>query len=270
MYKEKIKVICKSLKVYKIVKYIYNIIISFYKKLQYIFLYLNFINDFYKFKYMMKTSQLRFNLLWKNRYPCVYDKTYTTEFNRHYVYHTSWAARIIAQIKPEFHIDISSSLYFCGIVSAFIPVRFYDYRPADLKLSNLFSASADLLDLFFDNESVASLSCMHTVEHIGLGRYGDPLDPDGDLKAIEELKRVIKVGGNLLFVVPIGRPKLMFNGHRIYSYSQIISYFSGFNLHEFAFIPDNPSDGGLIINATENMANTQNDGCGCFWFVKSH
>jgi len=109
---------------------------------------------------------------------------------------------------------------------------------------------------------------MHVIEHVGLGRYDDPIDPDGDLKAIEELKRVLTKRGNLLFVVPIGQPKVMFNAHRIYSYDQIISYFDPFELIEFALIPDNPEEGGLIVHAKREMANAQTYGCGCFWFRK--
>jgi hypothetical protein len=110
---------------------------------------------------------------------------------------------------------------------------------------------------------------MHVVEHVGLGRYGDQLDPDGDLKAIAELKRVLAVNGNLLFVLPIGgTPRIMFNAHRIYSYSQISKLFFDFEMVEFALVPDDPKDGGLIMNASKEMTDAQSYGCGCFWFRK--
>jgi hypothetical protein len=107
---------------------------------------------------------------------------------------------------------------------------------------------------------------MHTLEHIGLGRYGDPIDYDGDLKAIAELKRVMAPNGNLLIVVPTGKPRIEFNAHRVYSYLQICEYFSPFKLIEFSLVPDDYEIRGLIINATENDADAQNWGCGCFWF----
>ena len=109
---------------------------------------------------------------------------------------------------------------------------------------------------------------MHVIEHIGLGRYGDKLDYDGDLYAIRELKRVIKSGGNLLIAVPVGQPKIRFNAHRIYSYDQIISYFEELKLKEFTLIPDNANETGMIINAEKNLADAQDYGCGCFWFQK--
>ena len=101
-----------------------------------------------------------------------------------------------------------------------------------------------------------------------MGRYGDPLDPDGDLKAIAELKRVLARGRLLLFVVPIGKPKIMFNAHRIYAYAQIMSYFVDLGLKEFALIPDRSELGGLIYHATKEQADAQTYGCGCFWFQK--
>jgi hypothetical protein len=120
----------------------------------------------------------------------------------------------------------------------------------------------------FPDQSLWSVSCMHVIEHIGLGRYGDALDPEGDLKAMHQLKRVLHQGGSLLFVVPVGKPKVHFNAHRIYSYRQISAYFQDLKLEEFALIPDRPKDGGLIVGASQEMADAQNYGCGCFWFKK--
>lgn len=228
----------------------------------------SYVADFLSFKRKAIADGQRFSLVLRDLYPCVSDKTATTLFDRHYIYHPAWAARVLAQTRPEWHVDISSSLNFCTLVSAFIPVRFYDYRPAELRLSNLTSTPADICALPFPDASVHSISCMHVVEHIGLGRYGDPIDPNGDLKAIAELKRVLAPGGDLLFVVPVGRPRIMFNAHRIYSYGQIVGCFSEFKLIEFALIPDCPVDGGLISNASKELADSQKYACGCFWFSR--
>lgn len=53
-------------------------------------------------------------------------------------------------------------------------------------------------------------------EHSGLGRYGDQLDPDADLKAMRELKSKMAPGGILFLAVPVGQDCLVFNAHRIY------------------------------------------------------
>ena len=230
--------------------------------------YKKYLFDYLEFNRLTAGKEKRFTLNIKDRWPCLYENTGSTPFDRHYVFHTAWAARLLAENVPENHVDISSSLQFSTIVSAFVPVDFYDYRPADLKLSGLTSRSADLLALPFADDSILSLSCMHVVEHVGLGRYGDRVDPDGDLKAISELKRILAVGGRLLFVVPVGKPVIMFNAHRVYSYDQIVSYFDELKLEEFALIPDSPSTGGLIRNATKEMTDSQRYACGCFYFRK--
>jgi len=225
--------------------------------------------DFDRFAQLVREGgkKLDFAMDWSERRP-IFEDTAGTYFDAHYIYHPAWAARILAETKPASHTDISSTLHFCSIVSAFIPVDFYDYRPARLQLSHLASGKADLAALPFPDQSVASLSCMHVVEHIGLGRYGDALDPGGDQKAMRELTRVLAGGGSLLFAAPIGQPKIIFNAHRIYSYRQVVEGFQGLKLHKFSLIPDNALEAGMIEEATEDQAGRQSYGCGCFWFKK--
>ena len=62
-------------------------------------------------------------------------------------------------------------------------------------------------------DSALSIS---SFEHDGLGRYGDPLDPDGDLRAMQEARRMLNPGGLLYLAVPVGRDCLVWNAHRIY------------------------------------------------------
>jgi SAM-dependent methyltransferase len=207
----------------------------------------------------------RFSLKEEDQWACLDDATSQTGFDHHYIYHPAWAARIVQKINPQKHIDISSALSFCSMLSAFIPVEFYDYRPAPLTLSNLKSGEADLCNLFFETESVESISCMHTIEHVGLGRYGDPIDPDADVKAINELKRVVKKNGHLIFVTPVGVPRIQFNAHRIYSFEMIMDLFSGFALNDFSLVLDN---GDFVSPAKPELVKQQRYGCGCFWFSK--
>jgi SAM-dependent methyltransferase len=227
-----------------------------------------FKGEFNVFKQSADKTKSRFALSEDNFHPCLDDNTTNTGFDRHYLYHVAWAVRKVKEIDPAFHIDFSSSLYFCTTLSAFIPVHFYDFRPAMLGLDGLKSEAGDLTKISFADNSVDSLSCMHTIEHVGLGRYGDPIDYDGDLKAIAELKRVVKPGGSLLFVTPVGQPVIAYNAHRIYSFEQVKEYFSGFELKEFSLVPDDAKDGGLIQNADPAMVPLQKYGCGCFWFIK--
>jgi len=236
-----------------------DVLIRFPKRIIRLF---EFLFEYFKFK---KKNDTRLKLNFLEIYPCLNDKTTTTPFDRHYTYHPAWAARILAKTRPVYHTDISSILSFSTVVSAFIPVKFYDYRPAEISLENFESKSADLKCLHFETGSIPSLSCMHTVEHIGLGRYGDELDPLGDIKAINEIKRVVTSDGDILFVVPLGNSMIQFNGQRLYTKEQILEYFSDCRLIEFALIPDH---GELIINASSELIKKQKYPCGCFWFKK--
>lgn len=90
---------------------------------------IKFYKNFEKFKKLtIESGRQDFNIMWNDRFPCVDENTANTYFDGHYLYHPAWAARILAQIKPDLHIDISSHLDFSTLLSAFIPVEFYDYK----------------------------------------------------------------------------------------------------------------------------------------------
>lgn len=202
--------------------------------------------------------------------PVTGEATAETGFDTHYVYHTGWAARVLARTRPERHVDIGSSLYFVSIASAVTPMIHYDYRPPAFAMPGAGAAQADLLDLAFADDSIASLSCMHVIEHVGLGRYGDRLDPGGDIRAAAELTRVLAPGGQLLFVTPVGRPAIHFNAHRIYSHEAVCALFPDLDLEEFALITDkrDPEGAVFVPDADPARVARQRYGCGCFLFRK--
>ncbi|KKQ86160.1 MAG: hypothetical protein UT08_C0001G0026 [Candidatus Woesebacteria bacterium GW2011_GWB1_38_8] len=125
-----------------------------------IFKYVRFYSEYVVFK--VKALKIGINATY-SLYPQLDDKSETTSFDRHYIYHTAWAARKLAIIKPSIHTDISSILYFPVIISAFIKVRYYDFRSADIKLGNFESLKADLTSLDFKTNSLQSVSCMHVI-----------------------------------------------------------------------------------------------------------
>lgn len=236
-----------------------DILVRFPKRVFYFF---KFLGEYRQFK---KQNDGRLRMKFAEIYPCLTDRVKTTPFDRHYVLHPAWAARVLAQTRPEYHVDISSILSFSTIASAFLPIRFYDYRVAEIDLPNYKSGFADLTNLSFETDSIPSISCMHTIEHIGLGRYGDPIDPKADLKAINELIRVVRKGGDILFVAPLGDGRIEFNGQRLYSKEQVLGYFGNCTLMNFTLIPD---QGDLIENADNEFIQKQKFPCGCFWFRK--
>ena len=144
-------------------------------------------------------------------FPQLGENTTVTSVDPHYFYVNGWAMRRIVAEKPTEHVDIGSQIIFVNLLSAVIPVTFVDYRPLEVRMDGLTNRSGDILNLPFADGSIASLSCLHVAEHIGLGRYGDPLNPQGTRKACFELQRVLAPGANLYFALPVGKPRVCLN-----------------------------------------------------------
>ncbi len=92
--------------------------------------------EFRAFESAHRSKRPELPIEWRDRWPRLNDRTEHLPFDAHYVYHTAWAARRLAEIRPTRHVDISSLTYFATLCSAFMPVEFYDYRPAAIHLSN--------------------------------------------------------------------------------------------------------------------------------------
>lgn len=170
--------------------------------------------------------------------PRTEDRTELTPFDEHYLYQDLWAFKRILRSGIPVHVDVGSRLDLVAFLSAVTHVTFLDIRPPRLEIENFESRRGDILHLPYADRSIPSLSCLHVAEHIGLGRYGDPLDPQGTRKAMHELERVLAPGGNLYFSLPVGRPRLCFNAHRIHSPARIVEGFAGLRLVEFSGVDD--------------------------------
>jgi hypothetical protein len=229
------------------------------------------LSDYANFRHFIETSSnfdKRFEIHWSDRL-FYRDGGADKHFDTHYIYHTAWAARILKSNPIPMHYDFSSSLYFSGIVSAYQPVTFLDIRPASLNISNYNSGVYDLMDgNKIQNGELESISCMHVIEHIGLGRYGDTINPEGDILAAKELQRIAANKAKLLIVVPVGRQIIRFDAHRIYNYEHVVKMFSDCKLVSCALIPDDALHKGIIYNPQPNQFNNQKYGCGCFEFEK--
>lgn len=156
--------------------------------------------------------------LLNNFYPCIGEDTLATIIEPTYFYQDTWAFEKIIGRSPKQHIDIGSHHKFVAFLSKIVPVTMVDIRPLSLSLESLKFKEGSILSLPFEDESINSLSSLCVVEHIGLGRYGDPLDPDGSKKAVSELARVLAPGGYLYLSVPVGNQNITaFNAGRIFT-----------------------------------------------------
>jgi SAM-dependent methyltransferase len=198
-------------------------------------------------------------------WPILGEDTATTAVDPHYFYQGAWVAQHIARKRPSEHIDVGSQTDLVGFLTAITEVTFVDVRPISVSLPSLHIVRGSILDMPYDDASVVSLSCLHVAEHIGLGRYGDPLDPEGTRKACAELARILAPGGTLYFSLPIGRERTEFNAHRIHYPSTIIRYFSDLQLKEFSVV----DDAGVLVSNVDTAAYDQSRyACGLFCFIK--
>lgn len=196
-------------------------------------------------------------------YPCLHDKTQTSPFDHHYFYQDIWAFRKVFESGVTHHIDVGSRVDLVGFLTTIVKVTFIDIRPLEVSLENFESKKGSVLSLPYEDGSVISLSCLHVAEHVGLGRYGDHLDPLGTKKAAGELSRILARNGNLYFSLPIGKPRVCFNAHRVHSIEQILDYFSELRLVELSGIDD---QGRFMKNIEKSALNSCSYGCGLFWF----
>ncbi len=177
-------------------------------------------------------------LRWRDAFPKVTDRLVTSPFDVHYLHQDTWAAQRVAEHGPPRHVDVGSRVEVVCFLTAVTAVTFVDIRPLTAEIEGLESVAGSVLDLPYEDRSLPSVSCLHVAEHIGLGRYGDPLDPSGTRLAAAELQRVVAPGGHLLFSLPVGRPRVCFNAHRIHDPHDVRALFGELELVEFAGVDD--------------------------------
>ena len=213
------------------------------------------------YKKRAATQQISF----RDSYPCLVDRVVDTPFDPHYFFQAAWLARRVHDVMPPFHVDIGSSVMMINVLSATTKTIFVDYRPLRVHLSNFLPLGGDIVRLPFRTGSITSLSCLHVLEHVGLGRYGDPINPEGSRMAATELQRVLKPGGRLFLSVPAGRERVCFNAHRVFSPGTVKNFFQELQLKAFSLV----DDAGLFHEEiSPEGADNLDYGCGLFEFVR--
>ena len=172
--------------------------------------------------------------------PCIHDDAGETPIEPVYFYQDNWAFGKIIARRPANHIDVGSHHKFVALLSMVVPVTMVDIRPLALPVPTLRFMEGTILALPFKDKSVPSVTSICVIEHIGLGRYGDPLDPAGTAKAAAELKRIVAPGGDLYISVPIERQcRVYYDANRAFSESYVIKLFEPFEVVERRYIYGN-------------------------------
>lgn len=226
--------------------------------------------DYIHIRKLLKTSK-DFSLC--NFFPILDDKfSASGTMKGHYFHQDLLIARKIYENKPKRHIDIGSRVDgFVAHVAVFREIEVFDIRK-QASIKNIICKQANLMEMRNEMEqSCDSISSLHAIEHFGLGRYGDPIDINGHLKAINNIYKILKPKGKFYFSVPIGKQRIEFNAHRVFSVGYLLQLFKErFLIDSFSYVNDN---GELIENAELDKNSIEVNfhchyGCGIFELSK--
>jgi SAM-dependent methyltransferase len=190
-----------------------------------------------------------------------------------YFFQDLYVAQKIFERNPARHVDIGSRIDgFIAHLAVFRSVEVVDIRPLNLKVKNICFRQADLMKLPDDMiDYTDSVSSLHSIEHFGLGRYGDPVDYFGHRKALTNICRILRTGGVFYFSTPIGKQRIEFNAQRVFDIKYLLDLFAeDYMLSCFSYIDD---EGKFYENVKMTEADIQsnfgcNTGCGIFELIK--
>lgn len=195
--------------------------------------------------------------------PCYEDKQENAGMlGFHYFYQDLYIAQRIYQNNPIRHIDIGSSVSgFIAHVASYREIEIYDIRPLKNRITNVKFKQVDIMQLREEDiECTDSISCLHALEHFGLGRYGDPICYDGYLLGFINIHRMLKRNGKFYFSVPLGQQRVEFHAHRVFSLKYLLEMITSYyKIDAFSFIDDNNIFYENVNISEEKIANN----CGC-------
>lgn len=220
--------------------------------------------EFSTYRHLLRKQGTQESLSVRDFYPWLIDKYRPAGKADLYFYQDTWCAKKVFSIRPKTHVDVGSAMITVGILSQFTELIYVDMRPISINLPGFGFRQGNLLSLPFESNSVESLSSLSVVEHVGLGRYGDPLDPLGTDKACAEMARVIRPGGSLYVAVPTQRQaSTHFNAHRIFVPDSFVAKFPGLTLLEERY-----GTGEGIFDRQKYEEMGMPHAYGCFHFTK--
>lgn len=231
----------------------------------------NFKKDIKKYQSLNKNKN--FVIEKKYLYPCLFDNTENAGVLGEYFWQDLWASTLITEDNPKIHYDIGSRVdgFIAHLACQKKKIVLIDIRPLESKIDGLDFIQSDATNLEqISDESIESLSALCSLEHFGLGRYGDPLDPNACFKAFKSIQRVMKPGGKIYISVPIGTEHLEFNAHRVFYPSTIVDSFNEMELREFSVV--NPAckeiEYDVDINKYDDELGLMGSRFGLFCFIK--
>lgn len=221
--------------------------------------------------YTKLNKRSNFQIKKEYMWPIIRDKYTTAGAVGNYFWQDLWAARLVIASGAKQHFDIASRLdgFIAHLLAAGVDVSMIDVRPFPEKVEHLHAIVDDATSLRqISDNSIESLSALCSLEHFGLGRYGDPIDPEACFKCFDNIQRKLKKNGRLYISLPIGKERLEFNAHRVFYPSTVIENFSSLTLEEFSCTAQGKIEYNVDIHKYDNDLHNGNYRYGLFYFTK--
>jgi hypothetical protein len=188
-----------------------------------------FVSEYFKIKKLYK-GKVSF-------VPYLNDRTSGAgDFMHEYFIQDVFAAQLVHDLNPKKVVDVGSRIDgYIGHLISFRPVELIDIRPVSSNTKNL-----SFLQLnFSDYASVQAnytdfVSCLHSIEHFGLGRYGDPISMDAVPSALKSFSKILQPDGHFLLSTTFGKERIVFNKQWIFSLQTILGHLAqvGFQIEQ--------------------------------------
>lgn len=207
----------------------------------------------------------------KYLWPITFDKYDSAGTVGNYFWQDLWAARLILKSGAKKHFDIGSRLdgFIAHLLAANIDVTMIDVREFPAEIEGLHTIVDDATYLSnIPDESIHSMSALCSLEHFGLGRYGDPVDPEACFKCFENIQKKLAPGAHLYISLPIGRERVEFNAHRVFYPSTVISCFDKLTLQEFSVTSQGTITYHADVHAFDDDSHNGEWRYGLFHFTK--
>ncbi len=225
----------------------------------------NFVKDYFLFRKNFN-GQIKLK-------PCFHDRNAEGgDLSDEYFWQDLYVANSIFKANPNRHIDVGSKINgFVAHLASFRVVEIFDIRPVNTVIPNVVFRRLDLM--LADHEYIEyadSVSCLHALEHFGLGRYGDPIDVNGFEKGFLNIAKIVKNNGVFYLSIPIGKPRVEFNANRILDPKYINNLSKSCNLEIVKFCWINSAGVCESVNLEKDFDNLANEeyNLGIFTFVK--
>ena len=204
-------------------------------------------------------------------YPIPWDRIWDAGTVKQYFWQDLWAAKKIFKNRPKEHYDIGSRVdgFIAHLLSFGQKINLIDIRSLEADIPNVDFTQSDATELkSIGDNSIESISALCSLEHFGLGRYSDPIDPEACFKCFEAIQKKVREHGKIYISVPIGREHVEFNAHRIFNAKTIKDAFDRCELVELSATNENKIEYNIDLHKYDKEPERGAEIFGLFEFVK--